>query len=450
MIEGAAQPMSALGFRPARPRAKRASLVDAPLALAIVLSVFGYPITAALSLILGVDTRELSLPYRGLVLLLTLAVLLAAWLNSRRSPVPAIVGFLGAVSVAVLTLRFAHDAVALDLPVSATQGAGEFALFFYCVTILPALALAFPLHARYRNRTFRVLLWTAYVAVGLAVLALVVLNPEVESGARAEAEGLNAITFASIGALLILLIWCVPGKQMSAKGWLLRGSGLVLGLVPMIMGASRGPIICLIGTLALSHLIRRKSWRMPMLLLLASTAAIIASAPDDWLGAATGLDDSFVVAKRFSDIEDQSTAERLVVLGSSWDTFTANPWLGGALVEPVLQSYPHNVVLEALMVGGVLFGAIIIVLMIATSLRAIRLLKRSVEDPLLRFIGMYAIFVLSMSMISGALYRSPDLWAAVAMTFSCVAIRTRRASRRLVGIGESGSSPVPALRKHDK
>lgn len=398
---------------------------------AILLSLFGYPFVAALGTILTPDgdTRVFSIPFRALVLLVTVGVLASALTRNRQVAVPLHILVALAMVLAVLVGRFTFDAAVLGKPVSFNQEPGEVAIFFFGITILPSIALLFALGPDYHETAYRRLRQAGFLTVGLGVLALVVFQPELDAAYRAQSEGLNPITFGTIGAMLILLAWSSAGH--TGGDWLIRILLTGLGLVPLITSGSRGPILSLLTALAFAYLFvadAHKGRRAAILLvLLALVAGVLMSGA---LGSILSMgeeDDAIALSRRLSDVGgDDSTIERLVILNSSWDLFTSSPLLGGGMVEPLLLSYPHNIILEALMVGGILFGIAVTALVMAALSASRRLVATPRSSALCRFIGMNTVYVMMASMLSGSLYRSPDFWAAVALAFAHLPRQGRR------------------------
>ena len=433
--------------RPAAARdGMRRARLDAALVTAIALALFGYPLAATLSGFVSANTRDVSLPYRALVAALTLFIVARAAMRHKPLPLPPYVSALCALCLAVLTFRFVNDVVMLGLAAGPKQGASEFVVFFFGVTLLPALALLQPLRAAQHEAATHALFWVGVLTVGFAVVTLTLLNPEVDTTIRTDAEGLNAITFASTGALLVMLAWSLPlSRRHRRLSRAVQGGAVALSLVPLVLGASKGPIVSLLGALALSHLLAARKFRWPLVAGLALGAAALAGVYE-WAATALESGNALAIVSRLSDVDaDSSTVERLVILSSSWGVFVDNPWLGGALVEPLLKAYPHNILLEALMVGGIGFGLAVLLLVLAVLTQALRLLRAGAADPFLNFVGMQAVFVISMSMLSGSLYRSPDFWAAVALVFSCSPRRpARRAARRITTQPPVAPSPPPS------
>lgn len=391
--------------------------LDGVICLATAVAIFGYPLVATLPIFFNLETTVATVPFRVFVAACSLTVLTLAGLKQRRMPAPAAFLLLALTVLLVLTLRFIYHTMLLGLAPHPTHNAGEFAVFFYGVTVLPALALCMPMRSRIAAASYRWLLTIGALTVTLTILAVSAFAPEIEVGARAESEGLNAITYASVGATLIMLTW--PAGQRTRLATIFWRSGAVaLGAIPLVSAASKGPIIALVVAIAAYQIASFGSSRWIKSMALVVALAALAVVGREWAFSTVDGDAPWALALRLSDVgDDTSTLERLSILQSSWDTFATSPLQGGAMVEPVLLAYPHNVLLEALMVGGVFFGIAVTFLLGWTGVRAVTLLKRQ-PDPFSAFVGMYALFMLSMSMLSGSLYRGPELWVAVALTFA--------------------------------
>lgn len=414
-------------------RLKKWTALDGVLKWALVLAVFGYPMIATLPIFLSLETRVFSVPYRAFVIALTVLALLLSLLNRRHTRIPMYVLALISVSCLILILRFSNETFARNLAPGPTQTVGEFTLFFLGVTLFPALALCLPIRVAIEKSIYRSVLVFGSATVALVVFAALFLNPVIDPTLRADLEGLNAISYATTGATLILLIWPVMvGGTKSMGTWVISIAAVTLGLIPLLTAASRGPLVSLLIVLATFHVVSNKGKRLKSILLILAAAGAIATGMGDWLSAMVESgDQTLALARRVTDISgDSSTVERLIILNSSWDVFIANPLIGGAMVEPVLHAYPHNILLEALMVGGIPFGIIVLVLVIATAIQALRLVKSPSTARLRRFIGIFTLYVLVMAMLSGSLYKSPDFWAVVVISFSFRPVRRVRAEVR--------------------
>jgi hypothetical protein len=412
-------------FTPTRAtRRERTSALDGMIALALLAAVSGYPMIASLPIALSLDTRLVTLPYRGFVVLLSLGILALAGLSRRRATAPVRVRLCLAMACVVLGLRFVNDVFVLGTSTQHNQSAAEFALFFGGVTLLPAVALFIPMRVSLERKVFFALLAFGVATVACATLAMAASSDAVNLALRADREGLNAISYATTGAVLLLLLRALPKQSRSTvRAWLLIACGVALALVPLFTAASRGPVLSMLVALSIGHITAsRRRWRALVTVLAVATA--MAMATSDLIDLVEDSSDSVAIARRLSDIrEDQSTEERLIILSSSWNVFVNNPLLGGAIVEPILKSYPHNILLEALMVGGIPFGLLILLLVASTAVKAVQLQTNSAEQPFRRFTGMFVIFTLSMCMLSGSLYSSPEFWAVVAFSFSLRTLR---------------------------
>jgi hypothetical protein len=58
---------------------------------------------------------------------------------------------------------------------------------------------------------------------------------------------------------------------------------------------------------------------------------------------------------------------------------------------------------------------------------------------------MFTLFTLTMSMLSGSLYRGPELWAALVLCFACKLPRSNRKQRlhRHAPVSAGAISPAP-------
>jgi O-antigen ligase len=157
---------------------------------------------------------------------------------------------------------------------------------------------------------------------------------------------------------------------------------------------------------------RSRSRRTASLVALGALA-LLAIAATVLLPMVAALSDESLLASRIEGFEDDaSTLERLYLLQASWDIFVSNPLLGGAIAEPVTHLYPHNIILEALMVGGIGLGLLITAIVAYCLKRAYALIAARDQRS---FIGGIAIFTVIMAMTSGSLYTGPEFWYVFAL-----------------------------------
>ena len=379
-------------------------------AVLLACSLIGYPLVSVIPVFLEIESRLVSIPYRQAILAASIASVIFALLTHKRSRVPIPIALLFLIALTTLTIRYVNDVVLLGHGPHALMEAGDYAAFFFGVSVGSALPLMFPAKVEQLRRFHLPIACATMLAVVLGTASTFYGESVIDLAVRAQANTLNAISFASIGALLIMLLVAVPSRTASSLPLLVfRVIGIAVGVAALVISASKGPLIAL-----LIALIARAWVQSTDRLKLAGRLGLVALiAFSLYLAFDTTLSDSTGIAllQRLTDLgDDTATIERIFIFNASWDLFVAHPMLGGAIVEPVTKAYPHNVLLEALVVGGVLFGTVVLALLVSGVCYSFRLLRM---EPSLALLGMVGLFQITMSMISGSLYLGPDLWTAL-------------------------------------
>lgn len=370
----------------------------------------GYPLVSLVPSLTGLDSRIVSLPYRGVILLLSgICVALGPKGSSGiRLGVPM---FLFVICWVVLGLRYVSDVVIAGVQPSVSLHGGDFLAFVVGVSLLPTLPLFLRGHTRLLPPIQR---WIAVSCTVVIVLIAAFLGGQTaDEGVRLQTEALNAITYGSLGAILILHSLTYRFERAPAMiAFAIRIVAIAVGGWAVVMSGSRGPILALVLTLLPLFLVAWQRRHVSRPLLLAGVAATVVVA----MYLAPSLEDlsaGSVLAQRISNVEeDQSSLERLYLLKASWDVFAANPWTGGAIAEPVTHSYPHINILEGLMVGGIGMGLVVAGIVLVALRSAWGLIRRGAGTS---FLGGLIVFEMVMSMISGSLYTGPEFWAAYAL-----------------------------------
>jgi hypothetical protein len=365
------------------------------------LALFGYPLVAGVGSLLRVDSAWMSVPFRLLLAVSALVLLLPA-------PVPRL-SLARATTLLIwvaYAARLAHDAAFAALPdaIYALQ-------FFVASAVLPALALACgsqwqqPVFARN----------SLIVAMSACVLALVGSAADGSSDADLT-EATRRLTLValdpiSLGHLSTSAIFCCAvlwRHSAGPKRWLLIAA-TTLALATLVATGSKGPALAL-GLVMLAWSIRRTRSRWPLLALALPAAVLLLLSGDNPLAARVA-----------ASSEDLSTLDRLVLIENSLRQIEASPWWGSAFVELESGYYPHNIVLEAGMALGLPLTLVLLGLLWHTCRLAWRALASFDEDLL----GLLFLQGLIEVTLSGAIFGATLLWISMALL-----LRPRRPTRR--------------------
>lgn len=352
------------------------TFLSRPTLIALVFGgvVFAYPILAAFMSIAGAgDSSTPSVILRFAVAIIALWYV-ARSVESLKSP--SVLFALAFLLFWVLYyLRILIDGYVLQQPlVISVQYLLAYATLF---SLIPALAGFSGLNLQSSQRTFNLLLF-----MGLAAFATVAMDSQEllsaytgEGAGRFSLEKLNPISVGNVGSAILLLGMAGLFSDLN------RGSGVLiravcialipLGVIALVFGASRGPILATLVALALFFVVPVS---IPRLIVLAVVATGIGyTAVQTYMVGVERF--SFDVVERIL-IASESGDSRLDLWRNAWQQFQENPLIGDSIAERSTGFYPHNSVLEALMATG-LFGGIAYVFLLGWSIVAsVRLLHR--------------------------------------------------------------------------
>ena len=223
-------------------------------------AIAGYPLVSILNVLLGIPNRLTSVPFRAIVLGLSVAVAVRAGTRSTQF----YRGLLWApLALFILLYLYRMYADTVLAPIPLTMPPVEFLSFGLGVTFIPMLPFFEPLGARARDLAVPFIQRMAALA---AVLVLLVGIRQFLAGdllalwrGRFGTETLNPISLGHLGASIAVLaayriVWEPPEGVF--RRVLLTGS-LVLGAITVAASASRGPMLA--GLVAIAAL-----WLLPL------------------------------------------------------------------------------------------------------------------------------------------------------------------------------------------
>lgn len=254
---------------------------------------------------------------------------------------------------------------------------------------------------------------------------------------RVQLEALNPISLGHLGATAVLLalyqIFILPSTRRRLI-WLSSSIFLIsFGAYLIFMSGSRGPLLALIiGMLVL--IITQPVKKMikisfsfltmtvlilPRLLEIANNTSI--SSLYRFRAALTG--------------EDDGSQGRLSSYESALEVFSNSAFIGGGLVEPQTQTYPHNFILEALMSTGIVGG---IPLILAATACLVLSILLPLRDKAMAWLGLLHIQAFVGAMFTGAVYNITLYWTTAALIASVMSVEhVRKNGFKLLRVAQS-------------
>jgi hypothetical protein len=382
------------------------------------LSIFGFPVVSAIPVILGMESRAFSIAFRAFVVALSLLIV-ARGVYRRYPRLSGSGAWVFVALVGMILARMLWDSVMARLPLDLPWQ--DLWLFAVGVTLLPGTAFLLVPTKSMLDACYRCALVVGTVSV-LAILASVAASVEdLSKLGRLSTEVLNPISVGHAGvSVLIVCLARLAGAATSPPvrpaGSLIRLTVGLLGLGMAIASASRGPLVALVVTLGVAVAFRgeSKEWRTQLVSRVLG-AAITVAVPVLGIIAADAFTPFQILARLADFLSDPSTMVRTRIMTDALSQFNDSPVFGSATVEYNERFYPHNILVESLMVGGVAcFAALAVFLSIAAT-ASVRIYRRSPER---RWLVLLFVQYLIDSMFSGSLYSSPTFWVTSLMVIN--------------------------------
>lgn len=390
----------------------------------LVLTLVGYPLIAPISQVLEIQNQLISIPFRVLVLFLSLFVITKGILLRGRfpsGPFWMVWWIFWGLYISRIVIDGFLNPEALRLSLS------EYILYAIGMSLLPALALSIKLDDSILKRAL-----IGIIVLGAlgAVLNIWLIASQRElstvsdlTAGRLDSDTLNPISLAHLGVtVLILSAWMLV--RMETRGLMkhtLLIICLLIGLVAALAGASRGPLLVLVLVLpmimymAFINLHNRNLLRLSVIIIVCFSGLA-------WLLMNT---ETIVALGRMQESLFTDDA-RMDLYAAGWKLFLNNPILGAG-TEP-LGFYPHNVILESFMLFGVFSGFLFLAIVLISLVAAVKIFFR---HPRNSWISLLYIQYLVGAMLSGALYTEAAMWTLMALVVSCLAsLRDEKAVRK--------------------
>jgi len=398
---------------------KKFTWSSALLAFLIAVTFSGYPIYSFLSVALNLsefDSRTITIPYRAVVLILSLGLFVDAYLrnrlviSSRTHKLYLIIWGLYGLRLIYETF---YSGVVLGRP------AFEFWAFAMGMTFLSIVGMQQVLSAK----TSRLAVWLIW-AMSLATCLLGLISQRTMLSMAEERLGgnqiLNPISYGQTAVTLVLisLYLMLHTRRIGVLTFLLIST--VPGFLTIAAAASRSPLISLgIGMLPLAiHGVKRGlAWKI-----IAGSAglAVITAGGLGYLFA-TG---STLTSRLFETYDAYRGGEldRLVLWQAAWQEYSTNIFLGSG-IELRAGVHPHNLIIESFLSMGLFGGALFLAMQFVAARNVFRLIggMHSAWMPLL-FVQFFIL-----SLFSGSFYASMEIFTI--MLLQAVVLAQERSPR---------------------
>jgi O-antigen ligase len=398
-----------------------------------VMTIFGYPLQVACSLLVGVSPTPINVASRAIYLLVALLILLVTFL--RRESRPIATGFLFFLLFwLVYGTRFIYDIEVrqqlLQMGTPSVWTKTKLYQFAFGSCFLSPLGIYFG--ARYISlpRLANFLIWfmaitnilvlVALLKIAQGDLASLLLERFTVRDKNEDGLVLNPILISHVGEVGVL--FCVIGLFYSQRIKVFRPmlyAGLGVSVLNLLLGASRGPFlvtfILLFWLFAQTIKVRFRSLKFWLLTIVKTSAVVLLIAQ---YVSFDYLIDNFAIFDRFRYMSEQRSNNEGEARDDSyacaWESFVRSPLVGESYLD-CYKDYPHNIILEVLMstglAGGVMFGCMFYFLFLKyRDLGNLLVYERGLLS--IQFMVLCIVFSY---LTSGAIFIGAPFWMAVAL-----------------------------------
>jgi O-antigen ligase len=386
----------------------------------------GFLIVSYIPGMLGVDSRVVTVPFRGLMLLVLFYALYRLLAASHIRFVMSVTTLLVVFFWTIYSARFTLDAALMQVPLGMPPSEMALSLFGMCIPTFVVLYLIRDIRL-YRSA----LRWTM-LGLGICCLASMFrtrTSQDVVLHGRYQAnEILNPISYGHMGVTAIILgLFVVLQIGHTRTPWLLRllaAATVCLGAFSIFAASSRGALVAgillvpIVGYLGL-----RRGSRL-LTIGICIVLGFVLSATVTYLSQSGPKLERMISAAAYNSAND-SVNSRQNSIRDAWHEYLDHPLLGSSMVERNALFYPHNAIVEAYMATGTFGGTAFVLLLLIAIGRAIRFIGR---DPEMAWVPLCFFQQFIGAMFSGGLYSNVALWGMMAIMLGADLPRIRRAS----------------------
>jgi hypothetical protein len=223
---------------------------------------------------------------------------------------------------------------------------------------------------------------------------------------------INPITISLYGAyLFVLSLVLLTTNQLAVTTFqkALVMVSMMLGLLNLVLGASRGPmlftVLAFVTVLLNAWRLNRFSSRGLFIFLGVLSALFVFFYFFVWPLIAD-IDFEFISRIAFSLEGGVDGEDRDLSIAAAWQDFLHNPVIGSSFVGTLDGYYPHNIVVEALMATGILGGIWFLAYLFIVLFKCFVLLYKKISFPF----AIIMLGIIASSLLSGSLFMGVDLW----------------------------------------
>lgn len=379
--------------------------------LNIVLVFIGYQFTTSLLSPFMPEaeaSRLVTIPYRAFALLICLITI---FLNFKSKFNLNVVVKVLMVYWVLLLIRFFYDMYfRMDVFVSSDRKL-QTLLFMIPMTIIPMYSVM----KSYRVIDFKKLFTWTYILSSITILYVFISNQSFQEATLDRLDANAALTSISSGHLglfvLILSFFFIIRRNPSLIKRVFIIIIGILSLIIMLRAGSRGPLLALIGIIAVWILgaSKKKAQNLIMFFLI----SIIGYLSLDYIMQAI----NYISPELHNRLIYKKLEDRTPLYTYAFNSFLENPFVGknfGLYFGYGTFHYSHNVFMDSIMQLGIAGGLMIIFIIWKTIIKIIDLIKVKSFNF---WIGLILVQEIMAIMVSGSFYYSPIVSILIVLLF---------------------------------
>jgi len=369
--------------------------------------IIGFPFISSIPDFIGEQSRLVTVPYRAIILLLSLLTLSVFYIYRKRIISYQFI-FIYFLIWSMMFVRLYWD---LEIKqISTIIEPSYYFTFGFGAIFIPSLVFLFRIEEDSLIRIYKWSLYGMFFSAVANLFAGLVHIQNITSASvdisRISSNVFSPITYGYLGVTLIILAisnFPKPGKLFDIS---FRILSMLLGIVIVSVSGSRGPLVALIVCLLLFILTQVNTRRrfvffflaiilvITMYIIMINIQEVSSFRPLSRIDSLTNLS---------ADISFENRIKRYKL---AINQFLLSPILGNSLVIAETKDYPHNIIIEAFMSLGVV-GAFLLIAIILKSIKSAFFVLKTKTSIWVSLI--YIQFLIG-AMVSGSLFTNTDFW----------------------------------------
>jgi len=386
--------------------------------------IFIQPVFTTIPAIIRIESTPFSIFYRLLIVLISIYILIVRIFTRKENRF--ILTF--PVAFSLLFWAFYSLRIYYDLSIRGLQFADHSNFFVYSIAfgncLLPFIAIlssALYIKQQYIVKVIYISVFLSSICALITVILFFGFRNDIFSTRNIVGEiGVQVIKLSFDGEILIVFstYFLVFNKKLHSFKKCLIILILIVGILSLIGGASRGPFVGTIFGFILIVLLylykRGVTFQSIFKVILVGTLSTFSI----FLFYYTVLKSIPLAAIErmfyfFSYRKEGAVEERDFEFAAAWEQFLSSPIIGDSILENFTNYYPHNLILELLMSTGVIGFTVMSIILSSIFIRGLDLIKMGEQWMEEQLMFIFFALIIFFSMFSGGLFIAPYWWAII-------------------------------------